>query len=150
MCDHRSNQLSRHILVIHCHSVYCNRLYRYRGLGRIQVLSGCFSMTLGRRGVFWYFGDLERHFHDEGPWCVLSASTYHRRLTSRIAAGAIVVEWNVNAPSQGGAGMWDAHIRYAPGVHRLESSANYASIGSAVVSPSRAIGTSLSDSCLPP
>ena len=57
MCDHRSNQLSRHILVIHCHSVYCNRLYRYRGLGRIQVLSGCFSMTLGRRGVFWDLGD---------------------------------------------------------------------------------------------
>lgn len=29
-----------------------------------------------------------------------------------IAAGAIVVEWNVNAPSQGGAGMWDSYIRY--------------------------------------
>ncbi|EPT06075.1 hypothetical protein FOMPIDRAFT_68535 [Fomitopsis schrenkii] len=27
------------------------------------------------------------------------------------AAGAIVVEWNVNAPSQGGAGMWDSYIR---------------------------------------
>ncbi|KZT68172.1 glycoside hydrolase family 55 protein [Daedalea quercina L-15889] len=27
------------------------------------------------------------------------------------AAGAIVMEWNVNAPSQGGAGMWDSYIR---------------------------------------
>lgn len=25
--------------------------------------------------------------------------------------GAIVVEWNVNSPTQGGAGMWDSHIR---------------------------------------
>ncbi|CCL99324.1 uncharacterized protein FIBRA_01342 [Fibroporia radiculosa] len=25
--------------------------------------------------------------------------------------GAIVVEWNVNSPSQGGAGMWDTHFR---------------------------------------
>ncbi|KAH9934692.1 glycoside hydrolase family 55 protein [Fomitopsis serialis] len=27
------------------------------------------------------------------------------------AAGAIVVEWNVNSPAQGGAGMWDSYIR---------------------------------------
>ncbi|KAI0928651.1 hypothetical protein AcV5_006151 [Taiwanofungus camphoratus] len=27
------------------------------------------------------------------------------------APGAIVVEWNVNSPTQGGAGMWDSHIR---------------------------------------
>ncbi|KAH9934691.1 glycoside hydrolase family 55 protein [Fomitopsis serialis] len=27
------------------------------------------------------------------------------------AAGAIVVEWNVNSPAQGGAGMWDSFIR---------------------------------------
>ncbi|KAH8106772.1 exo-beta-1,3-glucanase [Cristinia sonorae] len=27
------------------------------------------------------------------------------------APGAIVVEWNVNSPQQGGAGMWDSHIR---------------------------------------
>ncbi|EED77302.1 predicted protein, partial [Postia placenta Mad-698-R] len=28
--------------------------------------------------------------------------------------GAIVVEWNVNSPTQGGAGMWDSHIRWLP------------------------------------
>ena len=28
-----------------------------------------------------------------------------------LAPGAIVVEWNVNSPVQGGAGMWDTHIR---------------------------------------
>lgn len=28
------------------------------------------------------------------------------------APGAIVVEWNVNSPQQGGAGMWDSYIRY--------------------------------------
>ncbi|TCD63287.1 hypothetical protein EIP91_005699 [Steccherinum ochraceum] len=27
------------------------------------------------------------------------------------APGAIVLEWNVNSPTQGGAGMWDSHIR---------------------------------------
>ncbi|PCH36899.1 glycoside hydrolase family 55 protein [Wolfiporia cocos MD-104 SS10] len=29
------------------------------------------------------------------------------------APGAIVVEWNINSPVQGGAGMWDTHIRLA-------------------------------------
>lgn len=29
-----------------------------------------------------------------------------------VAPGAIVMEWNVNSPQQGGAGMWDSHIRY--------------------------------------
>ena len=29
-------------------------------------------------------------------------------------AGAIVVEWNVHSDEQGGAGMWDSHIRYVP------------------------------------
>lgn len=29
------------------------------------------------------------------------------------APGAIVVEWNVHSDQQGGAGMWDTHIRYA-------------------------------------
>jgi hypothetical protein len=28
------------------------------------------------------------------------------------APGAIVVEWNVKESQQGGAGMWDSHIRY--------------------------------------
>lgn len=28
------------------------------------------------------------------------------------AAGAVVVEWNVKECSQGGAGMWNSHIRY--------------------------------------
>ena len=32
---------------------------------------------------------------------------------SLVAAGAIVVEWNVHSDVQGGAGMWDSHIRYA-------------------------------------
>ncbi|KAJ3492335.1 hypothetical protein NLI96_g51 [Meripilus lineatus] len=27
------------------------------------------------------------------------------------APGAIVVEWNINSPQKGGAGMWDSHIR---------------------------------------
>ncbi|KAK7693686.1 hypothetical protein QCA50_003257 [Cerrena zonata] len=27
------------------------------------------------------------------------------------APGAIVVEWNINSPQRGGAGMWDSHIR---------------------------------------
>ncbi|KAH9934709.1 glycoside hydrolase family 55 protein [Fomitopsis serialis] len=31
------------------------------------------------------------------------------------APGAIVVEWNVNSPTQGGAGMWDSYIRYPGG-----------------------------------
>lgn len=32
------------------------------------------------------------------------------------AAGAIIVEWNVRQPCdvQGGAGMWDTHIRWVP------------------------------------
>ena len=30
------------------------------------------------------------------------------------AAGAIVVEWNIHSDEQGGAGMWDSHIRYVP------------------------------------
>ncbi|KAI0818528.1 glycoside hydrolase family 55 protein [Irpex lacteus] len=33
------------------------------------------------------------------------------------APGAIVVEWNVNSPIQGGAGMWDTHIRLAAGTN---------------------------------
>ena len=32
-------------------------------------------------------------------------------VTQGPAPGAIVVEWNVNSPHQGGAGMWDSHIR---------------------------------------
>ncbi|KAI0082779.1 exo-beta-1,3-glucanase [Panus rudis PR-1116 ss-1] len=32
-------------------------------------------------------------------------------VTKGPAPGAIVVEWNVNSPTQGGAGMWDTHIR---------------------------------------
>ncbi|CAL1705010.1 unnamed protein product [Somion occarium] len=31
--------------------------------------------------------------------------------TQAPAPGAVVVEWNVNSPQQGGAGMWDTHIR---------------------------------------
>lgn len=31
--------------------------------------------------------------------------------TAGPAAGAIVVEWNVAESKQGGAGMWDTHIR---------------------------------------
>lgn len=32
-----------------------------------------------------------------------------------IAPGAIVVEWNVNSPTQGGAGMWDTVVRLGGG-----------------------------------
>ncbi|PCH38148.1 glycoside hydrolase family 55 protein [Wolfiporia cocos MD-104 SS10] len=36
--------------------------------------------------------------------------------------GAIVVEWNVNSDTQGGAGMWDSHIRYTPDGTNLQTS----------------------------
>jgi hypothetical protein len=32
------------------------------------------------------------------------------------AGGAIVVEWNVKQTTQGGAGMWDSHIRLGGGI----------------------------------
>ncbi len=32
------------------------------------------------------------------------------------AGGAIVVEWNVKQTEQGGAGMWDSHIRLGGGI----------------------------------
>ena len=32
-----------------------------------------------------------------------------------VAPGAIVVEWNVNSPEPGGAGMWDSHFRLGGG-----------------------------------
>ena len=35
--------------------------------------------------------------------------------TIRSAPGAIVLEWNVNSPTQGGAGMWDSHVRLGGG-----------------------------------
>ena len=31
--------------------------------------------------------------------------------------GAVVLEWNVNSPTQGGAGMWDTHVRLGGGMH---------------------------------
>ena len=31
------------------------------------------------------------------------------------APGAIVIEWNVNSPTQGGAGMWDSYVRLGGG-----------------------------------
>lgn len=34
-----------------------------------------------------------------------------------IAPGAIVVEWNIHSDQQGGAGMWDSHIRYDASIH---------------------------------
>jgi hypothetical protein len=32
------------------------------------------------------------------------------------AGGAIVVEWNVKQTTEGGAGMWDSHIRLGGGI----------------------------------
>ena len=29
-----------------------------------------------------------------------------------------MIEWNVNSPTQGGAGMWDSHIRLGGGTSR--------------------------------
>ena len=38
-----------------------------------------------------------------------------------LAAGAIVVEWNIGQSSQGSAGMWDTHIRFVDSAENLSN-----------------------------
>lgn len=61
-------------------------------------------------------------FTTQGPgqWCYASLC---RSLITFSAPGATLMEWNVNSPTQGGAGMWDTHFRLGggtcPTLHQL-------------------------------
>ncbi|KAJ7818674.1 exo-beta-1,3-glucanase [Mycena olivaceomarginata] len=52
------------------------------------------TQMVGEAWFLWSGRDHRHHFLNRGP-----------------AGGAIVVEWNVKQTTQGGAGMWDSHIR---------------------------------------
>lgn len=55
-------------------------------------------------------------FATRGPGqCFLTTYSAPKLTDTHSAPGAIVVEWNVNSPTQGGAGMWDSYVRLGGG-----------------------------------